>query len=147
MEEFGQIMAGTNGPDCNNPDRALAARVVSSAIRASAHIDAGRSKLYLDLIEIVLLKIAPHAFEDAMNSLGFEYQGNFARRYFGEGKAEGLMEGRADLTLKLLASRFGPLPDDIQTLVRGALAAELDTVAEQLLTAQTLEQALVSLRA
>ena len=82
-----------------------------------------------------------------MNSLGFEYQGNFARRYFGEGKAEGLLEGRADLTLKLLASRFGPLADDIQTLVRGARAAELDTVAEQLLTAQTLEQALGSLRA
>jgi predicted transposase YdaD len=52
-----------------------------------------------------------------MNSLGYEYQSDFARRYYGQGKAEGRMEGRAEgktegrmeLTLKLLALRFGPL--------------------------------------
>jgi hypothetical protein len=45
-----------------------------------------------------------------MNSLGYEYQSDFARRYFGEGKAEGLiegrMEGRVELILELLARRF-----------------------------------------
>ena len=84
-----------------------------------------------------------------MKSLGYEYQSDFARRYFGQGKAEGLVEGRVEgrveLTLKLLAWRFGPLPDRVRTRVRGAQDAQLDAVAERMLTAQTLEQALGSL--
>lgn len=84
-----------------------------------------------------------------MNSLGYEYQSDFARRYFGEGKAEGLVEGRQEgrmeLILKLLTKRFGPLPDTIRTHVRGAQDAQLDAVAERMMTAQTLEEALGSL--
>jgi hypothetical protein len=126
-----------------NPDVELAARIASAAIVASADIDAERSKLYLDLIEIALSQNAPKGFEATMNSLGFEYQGNFARRYYGQGKAEGRME----LILKMLAGRFGPLPEIIQTLVRGANDAELDALAERMLKAETLEQALGSLSA
>ena len=92
-----------------------------------------------------------------MNSLGYEYQSDFARRYVAQGKAEGLVEGRmegrmegrvegrVELTLKLLAKRFGPLPDMVQTRIRGAQDAQLDGIAEQMFTAQTLEQALSSL--
>jgi len=84
-----------------------------------------------------------------MNSLRYEYQSDFIRRYFGQGKAEGLVEGRiegrVELTLKLLARRFGPLPDMVRTRVRGAQDAQLDAVTERLLTAQTLEEALGSL--
>jgi hypothetical protein len=87
---------------------------------------------------ISLLENAPEALETTMNSLGFEYQSPFARRYFGEGKAEGRME----LTLKLLALRFGPLPDAAQTRVRSAQDAQLDAVAERMLTAHTLQEAL-----
>jgi hypothetical protein len=93
--------------------------------------------LYIDLILIALSQNAPEAEETTMNSLGYEYQSNFARRYVTQGKAE--------LTLELLARRFGPLPDMVLTRVRGAQAAQLHAVAEQLLTAQTLEQALGSL--
>jgi predicted transposase YdaD len=92
-----------------------------------------------------------------MNSLGYEYQSDFARRYFGEGKAQGKaegkaegliagrMEGRVELILELLARRFGPLPDSIQTRVRCAQDAQLGAVTERMLTAQTLEQTLDSL--
>ena len=84
-----------------------------------------------------------------MNSLGYRYQSDFARRHFGEGKAEGLiegrMEGRVELILELLARRFGPLPDSIQTRVRCAQEMELGALTERMLTAQTLEQALGSL--
>jgi len=126
-----------------NPDVALSSRITAAAIIASAGIDAERSKLYLDLILISLLASAPKAREDVLvvlNSLGFEYQSEFARRYV----AQGWVEGRVELILKLLAKRFGPLPDSIQTRVRGAPDAQLDTIAEQVLTAQTLEQALGS---
>ena len=85
-----------------------------------------------------------------MNSLGYEYQSDFARRYFGQGKAEGRaegrtegrLEGRVEIVLKLLALRFGPLPEAAQTRVRSAQEAQLDTVAARVLTAHTLEEAL-----
>src|ERR1700736_746265 len=124
-----------------SPDIPLAARIASAAILASADIDAERSRLYLDVILTSLLANAPEAVEATMNSLGYEYQSDFARRYFGQGKAEGRME----ITLKLLALRFGPLPDAIQTRVRSAQDAQLDAIAERLLTVPTLEEALGSL--
>jgi Domain of unknown function (DUF4351) len=97
--------------------------------------------VYLDLILISLSASAPEALEATMNSLGYEYQSDFARRYVAQGK----VEGRVELTLKLLAWRFGPLPDTVRTRVRGAQDAQLDVVAERMLTAQTLEEALGSL--
>ena len=50
------------------------------ACLASADIDAERSRLYLDLVRISLAQNAPEAFEATMNSLGYEYQSDFARR-------------------------------------------------------------------
>jgi hypothetical protein len=130
----------------------------AAAIVASADIDSDRSRLYLDLLLISLAQSAPEGFEDIVkNSLGFEYQSDFARRYVAQGLAEGReegreegrtqgrMEGRLDVILKLLAARFGPLPEAVQTRVRGAQDAQLDTLAERLFTAQTLEQALGSI--
>jgi len=132
-----------------NPDVALAARIASAAIVASADIDDERSRLYHDLIQISLSVSARTALEVTMNSLGYEYQSDFARRYVAQGKAEGRVEGRQEgrieLILRQLAIRFGSLPDRIQTCVRGAQNDELDTLAERLLTAPTLEQALGSL--
>ena len=128
-----------------SPDSLLAERIATAAILASAAIDVERSRLYLDLIQISLSKNISGVFETAMNSLGYEYQGDFARRYYGQGKAEGKVEGRMELILKLLALRFGPLPDAIQTRVRSAQDAQLDAVAERMLTAKTLEEAVSQL--
>jgi hypothetical protein len=76
------------------------------------------------------------------NSLGYEYQSDFARHYVAKGMAEGKAEGRVELILKQLALRFGLLTEAIQTRVRSAQDAQLDAVAERVLTAQTLEEAL-----
>ena len=59
-----------------------------------------------------------------------------------EGKVEGRVEGQLKAVLKLLALRFGPLPDAVDTRVRAATEAQLDALTEQVLTAQTLEEAL-----
>jgi hypothetical protein len=59
----------------------------------------------------------------------------FIRRHFGQGKAE----GRLEIVLKQLALRFGPLTEATQARLRDV---QLDAVAERLLTAQTLEEAL-----
>ncbi|HVW70845.1 MAG TPA: DUF4351 domain-containing protein [Steroidobacteraceae bacterium] len=129
-----------------NLDIPLVARIASTAIVASADIDAERSRMYLDLILISLLKNAPEAVEATMNSLGYEYQSDFARRYFAEGKAEGWTEGKAEgrleLVLKQLALRFGPLTEVTQASLQKAQSAQLDAVAERVLTARTLEEAL-----
>jgi hypothetical protein len=135
-------------------DVALAARIAAAAIVASADIDAERSRLYLDLILISLANNSPQVLENTMNSLGYEYQSDFARRYVAqgraegkaegkaEGRAEGKAEGRVELILRLLAARFGPLTEEALARVRSASDAELDVMAERMLTAQTLEDAL-----
>jgi hypothetical protein len=125
-----------------NTDVALAARIAAAAIVASAAIDAERSRLYLDLILIALSKSAPQVLEATMNSLGYEYQSDFARRYVAQGRAEGKTEGRVEIVLKLLALRFGPLTEAVQVRLCSAQSAQLDVVAERVLTAQTLEEAL-----
>jgi hypothetical protein len=89
-----------------------------------------------------LFENAPEANESTMNSLGYEYQSNFARRYIAEGKAEGRAEGRIEIILQQLTLRFGPLTEAVQARVRGAQDAQLNILAARVLTAQTLEEAL-----
>ena len=97
-----------------------------------------------------------------MNSLGYEYQSEFARRYVAEGRKEGKVEGRVEgkaegrvegkaegrveIVLKQLVLRFGTLSEANLARICGARDAELDAVAERVLTAQTLEEALGKLR-
>ncbi len=59
-----------------------------------------------------------------------------------KGRAEGRTEGRVTILLKLLALRFGPLSESAQSRIRDASDVQLDVVAERVLTAQTLEEAL-----
>ena len=140
-----------------NVDIQLAKRIASAAIAASAAIDDERSRLYIDGILISLAENAPKAVEVTMvvkNALGFEYQSDFARHYVAqglaegraegrtEGRVEGRTEGRVEIILKLLALRFGPLSEVVQTRVRGAAEAQIDAVLERVLPAQTLEEAL-----
>ncbi len=76
-----------------------------------------------------------------MNSLGYEYQSPFARRYFAEGKEEGRAEGRVEIILRQLTLRFGLLTEPVQARVRGACETQLDDLAERILTARTLDEA------
>jgi hypothetical protein len=121
------------------------ARIVAAAGVACAGNDVELSWLYLDLILIALARYAPEGFEAKMNSLGYKYESYFGRRYYGYGKAEGQAdgwaEGRIEISIKLLALRFGPLTEAAQARVRDAQDAQLDAVAERMLTAKTLEEA------
>lgn len=126
-------------------DKSLATLIASTAIVASADIDAERSRLYHDLILIFLSQHAPEAFEATMNSLKYEYKSDVLRQYVAQGLAEGRAEGRVDLVLKQLTSRFGPLNEGVQARVCSAQDTQIDALAERLLTAQTLDEALASL--
>ena len=125
-----------------NTNIALATRIVSAAVTAIKGLDAERSKLYFDLISSSLSESVHHEGLQVMNSLGFEYESDFARRYVAEGRAEGKAEGRVEIVLRQLTLRFGPLAEAVQTRVRGAPGAQLDAVVERVISAQTLEEAL-----
>ena len=147
--ELAVFSAIQHGPKA---DTDLAKRIVATAMVAARDTDDERSTVYLDFI-FSYLKGTTQVLEDAMSSLEFEYQSDFARRYVAEGlakgKAEGIAEGvaagRVEIILELLRTRFGPLPDSIQTRVRGAEGAQLHAVAKRVLTAPSLEEALDSI--
>lgn len=77
-----------------------------------------------------------------MTIANYEYQSEFARRYFAQGMAEGKAEGKVDLLARQLTRRFGPLPAAATALLTAASAAELDAIGERLLAAQSLDEAL-----
>jgi len=81
-----------------------------------------------------------------MDAKKYEYQSEFARRFYGQGVeagiARGVERGRVDLVLKLLATRYGPLSAEVAGKVQNTGAAELDSIAERVLTAKTLDEAL-----
>jgi flagellar biosynthesis/type III secretory pathway protein FliH len=89
-----------------------------------------------------------------MDPAKYEYQSEFARHYFAQGRAEGRAEGeaegeakgraegKAEVVAKLLSLRFGTLPDSAQRRLRNASVGELDRIAERVLTAASLDEAL-----
>ncbi len=81
-----------------------------------------------------------------MDLAKYEYQSEFARRYVAqgraEGKVEGRLEGRADLVIRQLTFRFGPLGDAARARISAASIEDLDAIGERLLTAQSLQEAL-----
>jgi hypothetical protein len=136
--ELAVLSAMAHGHDRNT---AKAARIALLAQMASLGLDAERSTLYGDLVLHSLPEAARRALQ-MMNASKYEYQSEFARRYFGQGKAAGKVEGRVEIVLELLATRYGMLSAAVETHVRGAGSAELDAIAKRMLTASTLDEAL-----
>jgi hypothetical protein len=79
-----------------------------------------------------------------MDPAKYEYQSEFARRYVAQGKAEGEVEGRAELVTRQLTLRFGSLPEEALARIAAAASEELDAIGERLIGAHTLEDALDS---
>lgn len=81
-----------------------------------------------------------------MKPAGYEFQSEFFRSAFAQGKdagrTEGEMHGRIELLLRQLTLRFGPLTEEVQVRVAQLSIAEQSVVGERLLTAATLEEAL-----
>ena len=117
----------------NDPDPEKSARIALMAQMASIGLDAERSSLYCDLVLNSLTEVARRALLQ-MDVKKYEYQSEFARRYDGQ--------GRIDMLLKQLTSRYGTLPPEVTEKVRNASATELDGIAERVLTAKTLEEAM-----
>ena len=127
----------------HSADSQLAAHIAQAAIAASAGLDPERSVLYFDLI-LSHLSQAARASLQTMDPSKYEYQSDFAKRYFSEGREKGRVEGRAEGTAtvlsKQLALRFGALDPATAERLRAASATELERWAEHILTASSLEE-------
>jgi hypothetical protein len=149
--ELAVLSARAHGRDA---DVDKAARIASAAVAATRDLDDDRKQLYFDFVRAALSEAVTRSL-DAMRPANYEYQSDFARKYFAEGKAEGQAEGRAEgkaegqaegsarLLLKLLQRKFGPLPESVIERVQSAEIEELDRWGERILSAQSLEDVLV----
>ena len=125
-------------------DTERAVQIALAALAGSIALDDARAKLYGDLVYLALSEAARKALQ-SMDPAKYEYQSEFARHYVAEGLAQGRVEGKVELVMKLLVRRFGPLPEEAEQRVRAASVEELDSFAERVLTAQSLEQVLAPL--
>jgi len=132
--ELAVLSAMAHGDD---DDVERSARIAIAAQSAMAGLDADRSKLYFDLILNSLSEAARQAL-NSMDAHTYEYQSDFARHYVAQGRAA----GAADVIARLLAVRFGPLSTETQRDIREASIADLDAMAERLLAAGSLREAL-----
>lgn len=132
--ELAVLSAMAHGKDA---DIDKCVQIAFAAQQVSLGLDDDRSRLYFDLVLSHLSEAARRALQ-AMDPAKYEYQSDFARRYVAQGRAE----GRADLIVKLLTQRFGPIPPPVQSRIAAASLAELDELGERLLTAKTLQEAL-----
>jgi hypothetical protein len=61
-------------------------------------------------------------------------------QWIAQGEARGRAEGEATLLTRLLTNKFGPLSDAIRTRLSTATIPELETWADRMLVASSLEQ-------
>lgn len=132
--ELAVLSAAAHGHDA---DLEKALRIAAAASSASLDLDPSVSLLYADLIYSSLSEAARKALQE-MDPAKYEFQSEFLKRSFAEGKAE----GEAQILLKLLALRFGVVPENIVAQIRTASTEDLERYAERVLSAETLEDVL-----
>ncbi len=117
-----------------------AEHIALAALTAVRGLDNDREAFYLDFILAGLGEVARAALEMLMNKANYEYQSDFARKYFSEGKAEGQAQGQAQLLLKLLRFKGFTVAPELAARVESCQdLAQLDAWAERVLTATSLD--------
>lgn len=134
--ELAVLSAMAHGHD---KDVTKAARIASVAHGVSAALDDDRSRLYLDLVINSASEAVRKALSETMLPFKYEYQSDFAKHYVAEGRAQ----GRAAIVTRMLAARFGVLCADVTKKIESSSSEELDAIGDRLLTAATLEEALI----
>ena len=79
---------------------------------------------------------APKVWETAMQTVAERWRAE--AKAIGEAKGEA--KGEANMLLKLLAGRFGTVPEDIRTRIYAASIEELDAWVDAVLSASSLDE-------
>jgi hypothetical protein len=91
--------------------------VVLAALAGAAGLEESRGRLYADVAMAGLTAVARVAVEALMESQGYEYQSEFARKYFADGKADGKAEGKAQAIVVVLRKRGVPLNTEAEARI------------------------------
>lgn len=95
--------------------------VLAALLDGLAAVDADHAVLYLDIVLAALPQAAKRHLEALVSIAGYEYQSDYARKYFGQGKAEGKAEGRMEAkamaVLTVLCSRGLDVSDEARRRV------------------------------
>jgi len=144
-----QIPAALDGETARaNPELAVLSAVAHAhapgaveravaAVEAAATLDDLAARVYVDLVVAALPEASRRQLEALMLSR-YEFQSDFARRFFSAGRQEGLQEGlqvgQREVVGRLLRRRFGPaasaLISRLETLDGGALAHLADALMD-----------------
>ncbi|MGQ0573274.1 MAG: hypothetical protein ACT4RN_03605 [Pseudonocardia sp.] len=125
------LSAMAHGAD---PDRSGVLDVLPAAF---ASVGPERASLYYDIVLAALPAAAQRYLEVLVRTGTYEYQSDFARRYFSQGKAEG--EARA--VLAVLAARKIDVPEDAHRRISECTDLDqLDTWVRRAVTATTIDE-------
>ncbi len=79
--------------------------IVKAVLETAGELEEEKGRLYVDLALSSLGEASRRALEELMKSGRYEYQSEFARKYFAQGREEGLKEGEALALLEVLQAR------------------------------------------
>lgn len=115
--------------------------IALAALAALRGLDNERETLYADLVLHRLGPAARALLEKLMSTADYQYQSEFARKYFSEGKSEGELLGEAKALLHLIDRRGIALSEEdrqrVLTCTDGGL---LETWLDRVLTATDRDQ-------
>lgn len=114
--------------------------VVLGALAAAGTLDDERSKLYADLILAAAGPAVAAEVEAMVLGENYEYQSDFAKKYFAQGREEGRREGLAQALLTVLAGRGFDVSSEHRARVTSCSDAEqIERWTTRALTAATID--------
>ena len=123
-----------------HPDRD---KVFDALLAALRTIDEDHATLYYDVVSAALPEAARHHLEALMRTRTYEYQSDFARKYFGQGQQAGRAKGESEALLTVLAAREIDVPEDAKARITGCTDFhQLDAWIRRAATASTIEEVL-----
>jgi len=128
MPELAVLSAAAHGHE-------PAEHIAHASLLAVHDLDSEHSLVYPDFVLARLGEVARAALELLMPPKGYEYQSDFARKYYGEG----MIKGEARTLLKMLRLKGFEVSPELQSRVETCTdLAQLDLWIERILAAQSL---------
>ena len=119
-----------------HPDRD---KVFDALLTALRTIDEDHATLYYDVVLAALPEAARHHLEALMTARTYEYQSDFARKYFYSGRAQ----GESEALLTVLAAREIDVPENARTRITACTdTEEINTWIRRAATASTIHDVL-----
>lgn len=111
--------------------------VARAALTAAQELDDERAILYYDLVVMAVSTVVRRKLEDLMLPQGYEFQSDFARKYFSQGQQKGKIEA----LLTFLSSRGLTLDDEQREMIVGCQDKDtLDRWIERASSAESLDE-------